>query len=318
MRGTMQPRRGPPAASAAASATEARRSASITRSERRHGAGAGALRDRLAATSTSGTPSAAAAAAMPGSSALAAGVAIMSSVRSAMPARASAAAITAVDRGRRGALAGIRRPRRSWLHPAPLRHRHGRTPARSCSLPTGSARAIAMRISSPPQRRMARDQQRLGLKRHGIDHEPAAGAQRRHRGIEHARHRWRRRRRRSHPGAAIRRARPAPRPATISRPGTPKLAALRRMRAARSRARLDRDRAQRRIGQHPFDRDRSGAGADVPQQFAAPRRQRRQRHRAHLALGDLAVVLEQRVGQAGGARDDARARLRPRPRSPRC
>ncbi len=67
-------------------------------------------------------------------------------------------------------------------------------------------------------------------------------------------------------------------------------------------ARLDRDGAQRRIGEHPFDRDRAGAGADVPQQLAAARRQRRQRDRTDLALGDLAVMLEQGIGDAGRAR----------------
>ena len=51
----------------------------------------------------------------------------------------------------------------------------------------------------------------------------------------------------------------------------------------------------------PFDGDRAGAAADIPQQFAAARRQRRQCHRADLALGDLAVVLEQRVGQPGAS-----------------
>jgi hypothetical protein len=76
------------------------------------------------------------------------------------------------------------------------------------------------------------------------------------------------------------------------------------------RIRLERDRAQRHVRQHPFDRDRAGAGADVPQRLAAARRQRRQRDGADLALGDLAVVLEQIVGQPGGARDDPRARRR--------
>ena len=45
-------------------------------------------------------------------------------------------------------------------------------------------------------------------------------------------------------------------------------------------------------------------------QFATPRRERRQRHRADFALGDLAVVLEQIIGEAGSARDDARVRRR--------
>ena len=44
--------------------------------------------------------------------------------------------------------------------------------------------------------------------------------------------------------------------------------------------------------------DRAGAGADVPQQLAPARREGRQRDGADLALGDLAVMLEQRVRQA--------------------
>ena len=89
------------------------------------------------------------------------------------------------------------------------------------------------------------------------------------------------------------------RPPRPRAPARRSAAALRRMRAARSArasiaiARID------GIGQHPFDRDRARAGADVPEQFAAARRQRRQRHRADLALGDLAVMLEQIVGEPG-------------------
>ena len=61
---------------------------------------------------------------------------------------------------------------------------------------------------------------------------------------------------------------------------------------------LDGDGAHRGMGQHPFDADRAGAGADVPQQFAAPWRQRRQGDGADFALGDLAVMLEQMIGKA--------------------
>ena len=68
---------------------------------------------------------------------------------------------------------------------------------------------------------------------------------------------------------------------------------------------FDRDRAVGGIGEHPFDRDRAGARADVPQEFAAPGRERRERDRADVALGDLAVVLERLVRQAGRARQDA-------------
>ena len=173
------------------------------------------------------------------------------------------------------------------------------SPGASRSLsPTAPAREIAMRISSPPESGVAGDQQCLGFERHRVDDEPAAGAQRRDRGVEHARLAGAaadedgvgRRQAASAAGAA---------PSTTSSPGTPKAAALRRMRAARSARCSIGDGAHGRIGQHPLDRDRAGAGADVPQQFAAPRRERRQRHRAHLALGDLAVMLEQIVGEAG-------------------
>ena len=47
---------------------------------------------------------------------------------------------------------------------------------------------------------------------------------------------------------------------------------------------------------------------DVAQQLAAPRRKRRDRQRAHLAPGDLAIVLEQRVGKTRCAWDHSRAR----------
>ena len=65
------------------------------------------------------------------------------------------------------------------------------------------------------------------------------------------------------------------------------------------------DGAHRRIRQHPFDRDRAGARADVPEQFAVARRQRRHRQRPDFAFGDLAVVVEQGVGKSGGARQHA-------------
>ena len=41
------------------------------------------------------------------------------------------------------------------------------------------------------------------------------------------------------------------------------------------RSRFDRQRPHRRIGEKPFDCDRTGAGTDIPQLFVAPRRQRR-------------------------------------------
>ena len=157
-------------------------------------------------------------------------------------------------------------------------------------------------------------QQRLGFQGDGVDDEAAAGAQRRDRGVEHARL----------AGAAADEDRIGRREAGERRRRgvfhdlEPRHAEGGGVAAdARSaiRALLDRDRAHCRVGQHPFDRDRAGAGADVPEQFAAARRQRRQRHRAHLALGDLTVMLEKFVGEAGRSRDDARIGRRPRPRS---
>ena len=149
------------------------------------------------------------------------------------------------------------------------------------------------------------------FERHRVDDQAAAGPQRGRRRRRARRHRSRRRRRRPRPAAASPRA-PRARCPRRSRGRH----AERRGVAADARgalgARLDGDGAQRRIGQHPFDRDRAGAGADVPQQLAAPRRQRRQRDGADLALGDLAVVLEQRVGQA---RRRARGCARPAPAS---
>ncbi|MNP40196.1 hypothetical protein D3C76_1338160 [compost metagenome] len=53
------------------------------------------------------------------------------------------------------------------------------------------------------------------------------------------------------------------------------------------------------VGAHPFDADRAAAGADVPQQFAGDRRQARKGDGTHIALGQLAVVLEGGVGQPG-------------------
>ena len=60
--------------------------------------------------------------------------------------------------------------------------------------PTASAREMAMRIKLAAERGVASEQQRLGFERHRIDDEPAARAQRVDRGVEHARHRSRRRR----------------------------------------------------------------------------------------------------------------------------
>ena len=172
--------------------------------------------------------------------------------------------------------------------------------------PTGSGARNRDADQFAAERGVAREQQRFGFERHRIDHEAAAGAQRRDGGVEHA----------GIAGAAadedrVRRGKPGERGRRRAFDDLESRHAEGGGVAADARgavgAPLDRDGAHRRIGQHPFDRDRARAGADVPQQFAAARRQRRQRHRADFALGDLAVVLEQIVGKAGAAREDARA-----------
>ncbi|MNZ63332.1 hypothetical protein D3C78_814770 [compost metagenome] len=56
------------------------------------------------------------------------------------------------------------------------------------------------------------------------------------------------------------------------------------------------------VGAHPFDADRTAAGADIPQQFAGDRGQAREGDGAHIALGQLAVVPEGGVRQAGQSR----------------
>lgn len=65
---------------------------------------------------------------------------------------------------------------------------------------------------------------------------------------------------------------------------------------------LDRDRVGARVGAQPLDADRAGAGPDVPQQLAGAGREPRQCTGADVALGELAVVLEEVVGDAGRPR----------------
>ena len=87
-------------------------------------------------------------------------------------------------------------------------------------------------------------------------------------------------------------------PSTTSRSGTPSAAALRRC-APRARRALRSATARFALArQHPLDADRAGAGADVPQHFARPRRQGGERQRADLRLGELAVALEKAVVEA--------------------
>ena len=98
-------------------------------------------------------------------------------------------------------------------------------------------------------------------------------------------------------------------PVTTERPGTPKLSALRAMRSARSgrtsiaTALLAGSASIHSIATEPEPAPTSHS------KFAAPRRERGKRDRADFALGDLPVVLEPVVGQAGRARQDARAAI---------
>ena len=56
------------------------------------------------------------------------------------------------------------------------------------------------------------------------------------------------------------------------------------------------------VGAHPFDADGAAARADVPKQFAGGGGKAREGHGSHIALGQLAVMLEGRIRQAGQAR----------------
>ena len=76
------------------------------------------------------------------------------------------------------------------------------------------------------------------------------------------------------------------------------------------RPRLDGDRRGSRMAKHPFDADRARARADIPQHLATARRERRERHGADVALGDLPVMLEHLVGEAAAQRHDLGAGLR--------
>ena len=112
--------------------------------------------------------------------------------------------------------------------------------------------------------------------------------------------------RRTHRGAS---------PSTIRQRGHAERGALRAMRAARSRRRFDRDRAVGRIGQHPFDRHRARAGADVPQHLAAPRRERGERDRADSRLVIWPSCSNHSSGRPGrAAARGRRGRRRPRAR----
>ena len=60
-------------------------------------------------------------------------------------------------------------------------------------------------------------------------------------------------------------------------------------------------------GAHPLDGDRAAAGADIPEQRAGIGRELGERRGADLALGQLAIVDEGVVGQAGDRWQQRRA-----------
>jgi hypothetical protein len=81
-------------------------------------------------------------------------------------------------------------------------------------------------------------------------------------------------------------------PATISRPGVPRTIALWAIIVRRASRPVDGNGAGTTRRPHPLDPDRTAARADIPQQPAGHRSQPRQRHRPHLPLGQLPVMLE--------------------------
>ena len=234
-----------------------------------------------------------------------------------------------VDRRRaprpRSRRAGSRCPATVMASPRPIASPASPAASRSCRRPAPRGRPRCV-VSSPPSRAGGGDQQRLHLQRHGVGDEPPARAAA-PRARRRARpDRCRRRRGRSRPAAAGRRAPPAPRPRRLAgraRRGRRRCGGCARRGRARASTAIG---AERRMAQHPLDADRAGAGADVPEQLAAARRERGEGDGADLALGDLAVVLEERR-PAGRRRAAARGRPAPattsiaeqveRPRRPR-
>ena len=306
---------GPPAASAAASATDGTPASAITRADQ-VAPRAPASRDRAAPRRPARGHGPQRRRQFPPRRSCAADVAIDRCAPAGRPARSSAvsiaASISAAD-------APLRQPIPADDHGFTHTHCVTGSAGRHAVLPpTRSAREMSMRVSVPPSAAWRAISSGLGLQRHRIDHQPPAGPERRNCGIEHARRRLRRRRRTPRPASAGRQRLPARCLRRLRAPGTPNAAALRRMRAGAIGARLDRHRAHRGMGEQPLDGDRARACADVPQQLAPERRQRGQRHRADLALGDLAVMLEQIVGETRREGDARARRARPRPRSRRC
>ena len=206
---------------------------------------------------------------------------------------------------RRSRPCGCRCPRRSWLHPRPLRDRHGRPPALHRADRRGARHGdarqlaakpgVARRAAAPPSpasphwrpagRRSASASMAASSTPASLPPPPMKIAS----------------------GAASRRARRAPSLRRRSSPGTPSAAALRPIRAARSAllsmamARIDGSASIHSIATEPApapmshsNSPRRGASAD-------------KRERADLALGDLAVMLEQIVARGPAASGRMRA-----------
>ncbi|MET3249123.1 hypothetical protein ABIE53_005933 [Burkholderia sp. OAS925] len=147
---------------------------------------------------------------------------------------------------------------------------------------------------------------RLALQRHGVGDQPAAVAQTRPARVEYTRHRHaaadEHRIRRRQPVECFRRAardelqtRHAQRVAIVFDKALP------------LRVRFNGNRAASRMRAHPFDADRAAARAHVPQQFAGRRGEARERDRAHIAFGQLAIVAKRVIGQAASERQTRRA-----------
>ena len=227
--------------------------------------------------------------------------------RPGKPARASAAAITV-------SIAAAEVPRR---HPMPATimaspiaigspaWRAANSCCSSCCRPA-SARAIAMRINSPPSAhgaRAAAPRSQGG----GIDHQPAAGAQRR------TRHRARRLAGAAAHEDGVRRRqageRGRRRALHVSSPGTPKLAALRRCAPRARHAPRSRWRASTSASIHSIATD----PAPAPMSHSNSPRRGASDDSVTARISRLVIwpsCSNRASGKPGGARDDAGTRRR--------
>lgn len=82
-------------------------------------------------------------------------------------------------------------------------------------------------------------------------------------------------------------------------PGRAELVGIFRDHADAARIPFERDGTRLARRSHPLDRDRTRSGAHIPEESPASGRERGKRYRAHLALGDLAIMDEGLVRKAG-------------------